>query len=529
MAVLWPELDERKARHLLADSLYILRRTLGDAAITASGETLRLAPDVVSSDIAKFRSALADERWSDALELYRGDFLDGFNLRNAADFDQWASAERERLRASATRAASALANALERAGRIGEAVSAAERRLELAVHDEAALREFVRLLKASDNRARAEAVARGFIERLALELGTSPSAETMRLVREARVTGQVEPIVVVAREPTRRRARNIDAVTASIIARGRHHWHQRTLVSIQRALDYFTRGVERDDRAVHAWCGLADSWAVMGARGYAPVTDAITRAEASAERALLLDDTLSNVHASIGGINILRRRWRDAEAALRRAIHLDPGNANAHHWLALTLLTGFGDRAAAIREQSIAVQLDPVGGMPACALAWQQYLRGEYELSRLEMQPAVELNPDFEEGHTGLARVAARLGDEATVLTSIAAGLTRRADLRGDLLAEHASALAVLGDARRARRVATEASAHRAMPLNLALAWASVGDADRAFRYLERESLLVYWAPQAIWWDPRLDGMRDDARFRRVRERVAQLWSPAWS
>ena len=292
----------------MADSLYILRRTLGDAAITASSETLRLAPEVVWSDVAEFRNALADERWSDALELYRGDFLDGFNLRNAADFDQWASTERDRLRASATRAASALANALERAGRIGEAVAAGERRLELAVHDEAALRDLVRLLNVSGNRARAAAVARGFVERLALELGTSPSAETMRLVREARVPGHVEPIVVVARESRRRRGRNIDALTASIIARGRHHWHQRTLVSVERALGYFTRAVERDDRAVPAWCGLADSWVVMGGRGYASVTDAIAGAEASAERALMLDDRLSNVHVSIGGINILRRR-----------------------------------------------------------------------------------------------------------------------------------------------------------------------------------------------------------------------------
>jgi len=528
MAVLWPELDEPRARHLLADSLYILRRALGEAAITASSETLRLAPEVVWSDVAAFRNALADHRWADALELYRGDFLDGFNVRDAADFDQWACSERARLRASATRAAAALTAVLARAGRIDEAIAAAERRLELAVHDEAALHDLVRLLNASDNTARAAAVARRFVERLALELRTSPSAETMRLVFESRAPGHVEPIVVVAREPDRRRTRNTDALTATIIARGRHHWHQRTLVSVERALGYFTRAVDRDDRAVHAWCGLADTWVVMGGRGYVSVTDAIAGAEASAERALALDDSLSSVHASIGGINILRRRWLDSQAALRRAIHLDPENADAHHWLALTLLTGFGDREAAIREQSIAVQLDPVGGMPACALAWQQYLRGQYELSRLEMQPAVELNPDFEEGHTGLARVAARLGDEATVLTSIAAGLTRRADLRGDLLAEHASALAVLGDTRRARQVASEASAHRATPLNLALAWASLGDADRAFRYLERESLLVYWAPQAIWWDPRLDGIRDDVRFRRVRERVARLWSPAW-
>jgi DNA-binding SARP family transcriptional activator len=529
MGLLWPERDERSARHLLADSLYILRRTLGDSAITASSETLRLSPDVVWSDVGEFRSALAEERWSDALELYRGDFLDGFNLRNAADFDQWALTERARLHASATRAASALANALERAGRITEAVAAAERRLELAVHDEAALRDLVRLHNAADNRVRAAVVARGFVERLALELGISPSAETMRLVRDARVQGHAEPIIVVApREPKRRRARNIDTLTASIIARGRHHWHQRTQVSVERALGYFMRAAERDDRAVHAWCGLADSWTVMGGRGYAPLADAIAGAEASAERALTLDDTLSSVHASIGGINILRRRWRDAEAALRRAIRLDPRNADARHWLALTLLTGFGDREAAIREQTISVHLNPVAGMPVGALGWQRYLRGEYELSRLDMQPAVELNPDFEEGHTGLARVAARLGDETTMVAAIAAGLARRGDLRGDLLAEHASALAVLGDSHRARQVAREASAHRAMPLNLALAWASVGDADRAFRYLERESFLVYWAPQAIWWDPRLDGIRDDARFSRVRERVERVWLPAW-
>ena len=171
LGLLWPDRDERAARHLLADSLYILRRTLGDTAITVSSETLHLSPDVVWSDVGEFRSALAEERWSDAVELYRGDFLDGFNLRSAADFDQWTSTERARLRASATRAASALTVALESAGRISEAVAAAERRLELAVHDEAALRDLVRLLNAADNRARAAAVARGFVERLSLDLG----------------------------------------------------------------------------------------------------------------------------------------------------------------------------------------------------------------------------------------------------------------------------------------------------------------------------------------------------------------------
>jgi DNA-binding SARP family transcriptional activator len=529
LGLLWPDRDERTARHLLAASLYVLRQTLGVEAIFAAGESLRLSPNIVWTDVVAFRKALIEERWFDALELYRGDFLDGFYVRNAVDFDQWALVERGRLRALATRAASTLARELQSAGRIREAATAAERALELSPSDETIFREFVKLLLAENNRARAEAVARGFIERLALELGISPSAETMRLLRDTRALGSGELIVVTAsRVPQRRRGHTIDSVTASIIAQGRHHWHQRTRVSIERAIAYFTRAVERDAGAAEAWCGLADSWVVMGGRGYAPVNVAIARGAPSAARALAIDDTLSAAHTSIGGMNILRRRWRDAEDAFRRATLLDPLNADARHWLSMTRLTAFGAREEAIREQTVAASLNPLSPMLAGVLAWQRYLRGEYDLSRSSIEPAVDLNADFEDGHTGLARVAAQLGDKETVTRTIAAGLTRRGDLRGDLLAEQASALAVLGDSRRARELLLEVAQHEPMPLNLGLAWASVGDVDRAFEWLARDPFLVYWTPQAVWWDPRLDCIRDDARFGRIMERAKRAWLPEW-
>jgi hypothetical protein len=114
------------------------------------------------------------------------------------------------------------------------------------------------------------------------------------------------------------------------------------------------------------------------------------------------------------------------------------------------------------------------------------------------------------------------------VRSAIAAALNRRLDLRGDLLAEQASALAVLGDTRRARRVATEAAAYGAEPMNLALAWATQGDANRAFTSLRRGSFSLYWAPQAIWWDRRFDQIRDDARFARIQRTVVASWNPEW-
>jgi tetratricopeptide (TPR) repeat protein len=296
----------------------------------------------------------------------------------------------------------------------------------------------------------------------------------MSVLQESRAVARAKPIVVVtfgARRPPG--ARPIDSVTASIIVRARHHWHQRTQASVTRAIEYFTRAAERDARAVDAWCGLADAWVVMGGRGYAPIADAINRASASAERALALDDTLSSVYTSVGGVNILRRRWHDAETSLNRAIELDPQNADARHWLALTLLTGYGNCDGAVREQTVAARLNPLAAIQVGTLGWQRYLRGEYDLSRSEMEPTVDLNAELEEGHAGLARAAARLGDESTVMATIAAGLTRRTDLRGDLLAEQASAHAVLGDSRRGRARGERARRVADQPR------AGVGDARR--------------------------------------------------
>jgi len=529
VGLLWPESDERTARHLLADSVYVLRRALGADAIVTSGEELRLSSEHVRVDVAEFRQALAAERWADALPLYRGDFLDGFFVRNASEFERWASSERARLQMDAVRAASAHTRALEQAGRMREAVAVAERALELAPCDEAVFRRLFTLLIATDNRARAEAVSRGFIERLAFELGIAPSPQTTRMITQARGPVGSEPIVVVAPRASRgSRSRPLDSVTASIIVQARHHWQQRTRSAVERAIGYFSRAVQRDERAAAAWCGLADAWVVMGGRGYMPVEDAAARAAEYAKRALALDDSRSGAHASLGGVNILRRRWQDAESALRRAIQLDPQNADAHHWLSLTLLTGFGKRDEALRAQTIAARMNPLAPIQVGTLGWHRYLRGEYELSKLALEPAADLNGELEEGHVGVARAAARLGDEAGMRSAITAGLSRRLDLRGDLLAEQASALAVLGDTRHARRTALEASAHGASPISLALAWASQRDANRAFYWLRRESFRVYLAPQALWWDSRFDDIRDDARFAPVRQAVAASWNPEW-
>lgn len=97
LGLLWPESDQARARHNLRDVLYAIRRALGPDAVLATGDTLRLEPSLVTSDVQEFDRALATARLADAVTLYGGPLLDGFHIDDAPDFERWVDDERARL------------------------------------------------------------------------------------------------------------------------------------------------------------------------------------------------------------------------------------------------------------------------------------------------------------------------------------------------------------------------------------------------------------------------------------------------
>ncbi len=94
---LWPDVDSKQGRHFLADSVYALRKALGQESIVAIGDNLRLSCEIVESDVAEFRRALARGDNEAAVALYTGPFLDGFFVSDASEFEPWAEAERAML------------------------------------------------------------------------------------------------------------------------------------------------------------------------------------------------------------------------------------------------------------------------------------------------------------------------------------------------------------------------------------------------------------------------------------------------
>jgi DNA-binding SARP family transcriptional activator len=79
-ALLWPERGTEHVRRLLNQSVYVLRRVLGDGAILSVGDALRLQPNVVRCDVIEFEEAVAAGQLESAAEIYNGPFLDGFFL-----------------------------------------------------------------------------------------------------------------------------------------------------------------------------------------------------------------------------------------------------------------------------------------------------------------------------------------------------------------------------------------------------------------------------------------------------------------
>jgi DNA-binding SARP family transcriptional activator len=103
IAYLWPESPAENARHGLEQLLYGLRRQLSDELLIGI-DPLRVNGAVMSSDVTEFDRAIAGGSPLEAVNLYRGPFLDGFFVNDAPEFEQWCESERTRLAAEYARA-----------------------------------------------------------------------------------------------------------------------------------------------------------------------------------------------------------------------------------------------------------------------------------------------------------------------------------------------------------------------------------------------------------------------------------------
>ena len=143
--------------------------------------------------------------------------------------------------------------------------------------------------------------------------------------------------------------------------KGRFFWNKRTAPDLRKSVDFFNQAIEKDPNYALAYAGLADAWAVLPLFGGCAPKECNQKAEAAARRAIQLDETLAEPHASLG--LLLAIYYFDCSGSLReleRAIELNPNYATAHHWIGNLPLTFVGQFDRGIGELKRALELDPL-------------------------------------------------------------------------------------------------------------------------------------------------------------------------
>ncbi len=199
---IWADNDAEKARRLLSESLYVLRKELGEDAILASGDDLRLNPAVVDCDVTSFEDALEAGDFDRVAELYTGPFLDGFYVSDALELEHWIESERTRL-ARAYR--TALERLAEQAGRDGRHDDAVNRWRKLIEQDPFSGRYTLGLMQALDaagHRAAALRHARTHATLLREELDAEPDPDVEALAERLREAPEPSRLASVGDERT---------------------------------------------------------------------------------------------------------------------------------------------------------------------------------------------------------------------------------------------------------------------------------------------------------------------------------------
>ena len=305
--------------------------------------------------------------------------------------------------------------------------------------------------------------------------------------------------------------------------RGRYYWSKNTADRLQQAMEHFHRAIELDPSYALAYSGLADTYTLLGADGFSPMSEAYPLGRTAALKALELDDTLGEAHNSLAAITAdYYWDWAEAERHFKRAIALNPNYEPALRFYSFYLAAmGRIDEALDFAER--ARRLDPVSPEAQMNLGVILYFARRYDEAVEEITEALELAPDFGPAHVMLGRVYVAKGapDRAVEELERAQSLMGR---RPDVVTPYAYALARAGREREARTMLDglrQLSKPRpAAPFRVAMVHIALGETDRAFEWLEKALETRDWQMALLKVEPAFDVLRSDQRFAALVGRV---------
>ena len=330
----------------------------------------------------------------------------------------------------------------------------------------------------------------------------------------------------LARRPTESRA------AFGQLLRGDVLLAQRTPVSVRQAVAAYAAAIALDSGLTDAWARMSVAYGILVERAWTadgrPADDSLrARSIAAADRALALDSLSSDAWMAQGFARTERdpRAWTGAEQGFRRAVALNPRNAEAFHQLG-DLLGAMGRRGEALDAYRAAVAAEP--GRPVSMLSLASTLSARDALAVCDSVLVVD--PQSPNAYMIRATDRLAVGDTAGARADLAnlervvplgaelgsgALLVRLTLAIGDTVAARQRALALLA------RLPVAGPVHPQLAAMLAAVLYLVGERDDALGLLSRAPTGI-----AIWQNRRAAPWLGDERFRRLFEESRPPWAP---
>jgi TolB-like protein/Tfp pilus assembly protein PilF len=363
----------------------------------------------------------------------------------------------------------------------------------------------VQLINAmSDAHLWAETYDRELIDIFAVE---SEIAKNVAESLQAKLSGSEK--TAMAKKPTE----NPEAY--ELYLKGRFFWNKRSGVDLRKAIEYFNQAIAKDPNYALAYVGLADSYLLLSSYAAVSPAESLPPARSALKKALDLDDSLAEAHASFGLLTTLELDLHRALDELKRAVELKPNYATAHHWLALAHMT-LAEFDPAISEAKRAIELDPLSLVINADTGWIYFSARRYDEAEAQVRKTLEIDPQFFLAHYYLGEVLQFKGRLADAISEYHKAFELNGDpysqaMLGQVYArngqkdEAQKILARLNEQGKTRYVA---------PYAIALVYLGLGDKERALDELERafqrgDTNYLF----VIKVDPQLDELRGQPRF----------------
>jgi len=289
-----------------------------------------------------------------------------------------------------------------------------------------------------------------------------------------------------------------------------------TKEDFKTAVDYLQEAIKLDPNYAEAHAGLSSAYWVPSVWGYSRPGESFHKARSAASKAMALDKTLAAAHGSVGWIALAYDwQWQKAKESFERAIELNPNDPDAYEGFSWYFVVA-GRLDKAMEMIQTAVKLDPLSRAYSNCVAWRYLALGQVEQAIEQHKKTLELDPGYVDAFYGLAEVYLRMSKYSEAIDTIERSIAL-AGRKPHLVTMLGRAYALSGKKDEAetllRELKERATSEYVLPTYFAELYASLGNTDEAFRWLEKGYQERNWGMMFLriypWWDP----LRSDPRF----------------